>query len=65
MLIDVFVVIFVTSILVGFSGAHETSGPADDLPIGTVVSTIDEVDTKEKGDEEGNVSLQLIQQPYQ
>ena len=35
--------------LQGFTGTHETSGIADDTAIGTVVSTIDELDTYVSG----------------
>ena len=37
----------------GFSGNHETSGIASDTPIGTVCSTIDELDTYLSGSKEG------------
>jgi hypothetical protein len=36
-----------TVTLNGFAGAHESSGISTDSPIGTVVSTIDELDTRE------------------
>ena len=39
--------------LVGFSGAHESSGIAADTAIGTVCSTIDELDTYVSGIKEG------------
>jgi hypothetical protein len=37
----------------GFTGTHETSGIASDTPIGTVCSTIDELDTYISGTKEG------------
>ena len=39
--------------LQGFTGTHETSGIADDTAIGTVVSTIDELDTYVSGSKDG------------
>jgi hypothetical protein len=39
--------------LVGFSGAHESSGISSDTAIGTVCSTIDELDTYVSGSKEG------------
>jgi len=39
--------------LVGFSGAHESSGISSDTAIGTVCSTIDELDTYISGTKEG------------
>jgi hypothetical protein len=39
--------------LQGFTGTHETSGIADDTAIGTVVSTIDELDTYVSGSKSG------------
>ena len=39
--------------LQGFTGVHETSGIADDTAIGTVVSTIDELDTYVSGSKSG------------
>ena len=39
--------------LVGFSGAHESSGISSDTAIGTVCSTIDELDTYVSGTKEG------------
>ena len=39
--------------LQGFTGVHETSGIADDTAIGTVVSTIDELDTYVSGSKDG------------
>jgi len=37
----------------GFTGSHESSGVASDTAIGTVVSTIDELDTYAQGSKEG------------
>ena len=37
----------------GFSGLHESSGIASDTAVGTVVSTIDELDTYVSGDKKG------------
>ena len=37
--------------LTGFQGCHETSGIAENLPIGTVVSTIDELDSMDNGED--------------
>ena len=39
--------------LVGFSGQHESSGIATNTAVGTVVSTIDELDTYAIGDKKG------------
>ena len=39
--------------LVGFSGQHESSGIATNTAVGTVVSTIDELDTYASGDKKG------------
>ena len=39
--------------LQGFTGTHETYGIADDTAIGTVVSTIDELDTYVSGSKDG------------
>ena len=39
----------------GFSGNHESSGIASDTAIGTVCSTIDELDTYVSGNKEGQV----------
>ena len=37
--------------LTGFQGCHETSGIAENLPLGTVVSTIDELDSMDNGED--------------
>ena len=42
-----------TVTLVGFSGQHESSGIATNTAVGTVVSTIDELDTYASGDKKG------------
>ena len=40
--------------LTGFQGCHESSGIAENLPLGTVVSTIDELDSMDNGDDKPN-----------
>ena len=44
-----------TVTLNGFSGKHESSGVADNLEIGTVVSTIDELDSYVSGSKTGEL----------
>jgi hypothetical protein len=39
----------------GFSGRHESSGIADDVPLGSVVSSIDELDVYVSGSKSGQV----------
>jgi hypothetical protein len=41
----------------GFSGQHETSGVPSDIAVGTVVSTIDELDTYVDGPKAGQVRI--------
>ena len=40
--------------ITGFQGGHESSGIAENLPLGTVVSTIDELDSMDNGDDKPN-----------